>query len=287
MAVHVRLLVAGNSVQRQRFARRSGGWQHIRFPATVALIEHPEHGSTLFDTGYAPRFREATDPLPQRLYRWLVPVEFADAESAVEQLEAFGVPADEVLTVVLSHLHGDHISGLRDFPDARIVWSSATDLAGATPGQPGSLRAALRHSRHGFLPALLPSDLFARLQAMESLPPVATGLPGFGTGHDLFGDGSVVLVPLPGHAPGHLGLWLPATQGPPLFLVGDACWLRQAFLDGDLPPTWVMGTLGGRDAYVRTVERLAGLAAARPDVLIVPSHCAESVAGAADALARG
>ena len=287
MTINVRLLVAGRSVQRQRFARRSGGWQRIGFPATVALLEHPEYGHTLFDTGYAPRFREATDRFPQRLYRWLVPVELDADDAAVEQLGALGITPGQVPTVVLSHLHGDHIGGLRDFPDARIVWSAATELAGATPGLPGSLGAALGTTRHGFLPALLPPDLLGRVQAMESMPVVDTGLPGFGTGHDLFGDGSVVLVPLPGHAPGHLGLWLPATQGTPLFLVGDACWLRAAFLSGDLPPAWVLRTLGGQESYTHTVESLARLAAARPDIVIVPSHCAESVADAIGALAGG
>jgi glyoxylase-like metal-dependent hydrolase (beta-lactamase superfamily II) len=287
MTLRVRLLVAGNSVQRQRLALRTGGWQRIRFPATVALIEHPEHGAALFDTGYAPRFLDASHALPQRLYRWLVPVEFEAADAVVAQLGQLGLGPQQVRTVILSHLHGDHISGLRDFPAARIVWSAATDLSGATPGEPGSLSIALRTTRRGFLPVLLPPDLPERLQAMESLPVVATGLPGFEAGHDLFGDGSAVLVPLPGHAPGHVGLWLPRTQGPSLFLVGDACWLAEAFLAGDLPPAWVLASMGGKDSYTETVDRLAHLASARPDVLIVPSHCAASVAAATLALARG
>jgi glyoxylase-like metal-dependent hydrolase (beta-lactamase superfamily II) len=108
---------------------------------------------------------------------------------------------------------------------------------------------------------------------------IDTGLPGLAEGYDVAGDGSIVAVSLPGHSPGHLGLWLPLTQGPPVLLVGDACWLR-ASLTGDLPPRQVIATMHDPAAYVRTISALSRLADARPDILIVPSHCQETVARA-------
>ncbi len=113
----------------------------------------------------------------------------------------------------------------------------------------------------------------------STLPSVETGLPGLAEGYDVVGDGSIVAVPLPGHSPGHLGLWLPSTQGPPVLLVGDACWLR-ASLTGDLPPRQVIATMHDPDAYVATIAALGRLAEARPDILLVPSHCESSVAAA-------
>jgi glyoxylase-like metal-dependent hydrolase (beta-lactamase superfamily II) len=280
VSVRVRLLVAGNSRQSERFSRRRGGGGHVRFPATVALLQHEQHGAVLFDTGYADRYFTATTPLPQRLYRWLLPVELPAGHSASAQLAALGVRPTEVGTVVLSHLHADHLAGLGDFPAAGVVWAAATSLHGALPGRRPSFTTAVRTTRHGFLPELLPADVLSRLTPAEELPAADTGLPGFEAGHDLFGDGSALLVPLPGHCPGHLGLWLPRTQGPPLFLVGDACWHREAFRSGDLPPERVLSMLSDAADYRATVDRLAGLARARPDILIVPSHCSTSVAEA-------
>lgn len=37
-----------------------GSWKQICFPATVGLLQHPELGYILFDTGYAEHFKEAT-----------------------------------------------------------------------------------------------------------------------------------------------------------------------------------------------------------------------------------
>ncbi len=279
MTVRLTLLEAGRSRQLEALARAGGSWRWISFPATVAVVEHSRHGVLLFDTGYSERFFTATARLPQQLYRRLVPARLAPGEAAVDQLAALGIEAATVGTVLLSHLHGDHLSGLRDFPRAAILLSAATDLRGAAPGRTATGRTAWRTTASGFLPELLPADLAGRRSDIEALPEVATGLPGFADGRDVFGDGSAVAVPLPGHAPGHLGLWLPATQGPPVFLVGDACWLAAAFTRGALPPAPVRALAGqAGPAYRRTVAGLAALALARPDVAIVPSHCQDSVA---------
>jgi glyoxylase-like metal-dependent hydrolase (beta-lactamase superfamily II) len=49
--------------------------------------------------------------------------------------------------------------------------------------------------------------------------------------HDLFGDGSVMVVPTPGHTAGHQSLLVEGR----LLLTGDACYCRLA-LDLDQPP---------------------------------------------------
>lgn len=283
--VRLNLIEAGRSRQLEVLARRRGRWRWIDFPATVAVVEHPEHGVLLFDTGYARRFFAATQRYPQRLYRWLVPARLASGEPAAEQLGRLGIAPDRVVSVLLSHLHGDHLAGLQDFPAARVLLSEHTDLHGVVPGRRARGPAAWRATGHGFLPELLPDDLASRRTPIEALPVLATGLPGFDTGHDLFGDGSAVAVPLPGHAPGHFGLWLPATQGPPVLLVGDACWLAEAFRNRDLPPAPVLALMGDSGGYLATIEALAALVASRPEVLVVPSHCAASVAVAREVLA--
>lgn len=281
MRVRLSLLEAGRSWQLERAARRRGRWRAIGFPATVGVVEHPHRGVLLFDTGYADRYFAATRPLPERLYRTLVPVTLGPGETAVHQLRAHGIAARDVRAVLLSHLHADHLSGLCDFPHAEVLVSRETALP--APGRPRGA-ARWRAAAHGVLPALLPGDLAGRLRYVEDRPGIPTGIPGAAAGYDLLGDGSAVAVPLPGHAPGHLGLWLPRTQGPPVLLAGDACWLQEAFLRDEHPPAPVLAMIGDRDGYRDTVAVLAGLARSRPEVRIVPSHCTASVAATRAAL---
>ena len=151
----VELIVAGHCVQLERFVRRGGAWRPIEFPSAVAVIPLPDGGAALFDTGYAPRFHAATARLPYRLYGALLPVTCTDADSAVTQLAERGIAPEQVRLIVLSHLHGDHVAGLRDFPEARIVVGDGA----LRPGWRD--RSAWSNTGHGFVPALLPDELAA------------------------------------------------------------------------------------------------------------------------------
>ena len=45
--------------------------------------------------------------------------------------------------------------------------------------------------------------------------------------HDVFGDGSVVLLPTPGHTPGHQSLWIRPAPGVQFVLTADACYTQE------------------------------------------------------------
>jgi glyoxylase-like metal-dependent hydrolase (beta-lactamase superfamily II) len=98
-----------------------------------------------------------------------------------------------------------------------------------------------------------------------------------GRGFDLFGDGSLFAVPMPGHAPRQMGLCVRDAQDRAVLLCADACWSHLTFRERRLP-TWP-ARLVTHDwaAYVRTVERLHTLAVTAPDVAILPSHCRASL----------
>lgn len=261
----VELIVAGHCVQLERFVRRGGGWRTIEFPSSVAVIPHPDGGVALFDTGYAPRFHAATAAWPYRLYAALLPVTCADADSAVAQLAGRGIGPEWVRLIVLSHLHGDHVAGLRDFPEARIVIGDDA----LTPGWRD--RSAWVNTRHGFVPALLPDDIEERLLPLGELAVGPTGLDGLlRNGYDLFGDRSAFVLPLPGHTDGHLGLWLPDAGDHGVLLVGDAAWTERAYTHGELPLPFLRGD---RRRYEEVVGELARLHRERPGLVIVPSHC--------------
>ncbi len=263
------VLIAGHCVQLERFVRRGGAWRPIRFPSAVAVIPHPDGGVALFDTGYAPRFHAATATLPYRLYAALLPVTCEASDAAAAQLARRGIGPEQVRLIVLSHLHGDHVAGLRDFPQAQVVVG-----AGALP--PGwRQRSAWTNTAHGFVPTLLPDDLDDRLLPLAALTIGGTGLGGrLRNGYDLFGDGAAFVLPLPGHTDGHLGLWLPHAGADGVLLVGDAVWNERAFTHGELP---LPPLRGDRELYEQVVGELTRLHADRPGLAIVPSHCTASL----------
>ncbi len=192
----VELLTAGWTEHPGAVARRGAGWAPVRFPALVALIEHPR-GRVLFDTGYAPRVPRLLRRGIDRLYGTLLPVHLDPAQSVLAQLHARGLDATDIDWVVLSHLHADHVGGLLDFPAAQVVADPAAVAHAQGLRGPGRLR-------RGVVSGLLPGDLPHRVVDPVTLPVGRSGdFAPLGPAHDLFGDGELLVLPLPGHAPGH------------------------------------------------------------------------------------
>jgi N-acyl homoserine lactone hydrolase len=95
-------------------------------PINVYVIEHRD-GLVLFDTGQDRA--SITDPvyfpsglLLGALYR-MARFEMAADQTLTAQLAPLGYRAGDVRTVVLSHLHGDHIGGLREVAQAKLLVS--------------------------------------------------------------------------------------------------------------------------------------------------------------------
>lgn len=257
-------LRVGHCVQIEGLARRGAPLRTIEFPSYAAAIGHPVHGWTLFDTGYAEHFLTATERLPARLYRQLLPVTLPDDQHLPDQLRGLGIDPLDVRRVVVSHFHGDHVAGLRDYPNARIV-------AGAAGAAQVTRLSGINALRHGLLPAMLPDGTRDRIDAVEDLPATPYG-------RDLLGDGSLLVVDLPGHMPGHVGLLLTADDGRQVLLAGDAAWFTRSVTDL-APPSRLAGiAFDDWTAAMGTLGRLHALHRARPDLLVLPAHCAEGAA---------
>ncbi|RWD49315.1 MAG: MBL fold metallo-hydrolase [Mesorhizobium sp.] len=211
----------------ERLILRGGSWQSVRLRVRYGLILHPVAGAVLVDTGYT---QEALSGERRgrmlRLYGALLKPELNAAGQVLPVLKHFGLSPDDIGTVIVTHFHADHISGLSLFPKARFIASDAawTRVKARTPR---------RNLRHGIFTELFPADFETRLDGLSSKPRVKAN-DGVPSGGDLFGDGSVIAVDLPGHADGQFGL-LFAGLDRPLFYAVDVQWLLQALTESRTP----------------------------------------------------
>ena len=284
--LHCHILDTGYCWTLAATLKRGLPWKPIHCHCLVALMQHPRHGWILWDTGYAPRIGNVTRSFPWRFYRWVTPLHIQPALAIAAQLPRFGLKPEDVHYVILSHLHGDHVAGLLDFPDARLVvsrqaWEDAQKQQG------------FQAVRRALLPALFPPDFAERALFIDDFSNAPLGP--LGATHDLFGDGSLRLFPLPGHAPGQLGLLVTEkktedgrrkteekqllTTHYPLstyLFVADSCLHRDSSLMGVLPgwPTYLIAD--DAKAVAPTIARLHAFATQNPNVSIIPTHCPDT-----------
>lgn len=271
--VALHLLQVGRCRHPEWVTLRGGGLGPVDFPALVALILHPTAGPILYDTGYAERFETATEPFPERFYRWLTPPHLPPAERLLTQLAGLGIEAGDIGRVLVSHLHADHVAGLRDLPSARFAALQADVAAGLG-------KTTWQALRRGVIPRLLPDDFSTRLDLVDSRPVVDLGAAWapFRRGYDLIGDGSLIGVPLPGHAPAQLGVWLRTTDDRDVLLAADACWSARGMREQRLPSRLAGLVFDDWTRYCATFVGLGAVAARQPSLAIVPSHCAATLA---------
>lgn len=96
---------------------------------------------------------------------------------------------------------------------------------------------------------------------------------GFPRSHDVFGGGSLVVVPAPGHTPGSVVVFLTLPDQKRFAFLGDLVWQREGVTEREERP-WVQRTLGDTDpAQVRdSILRVAALHARLPELTLASAH---------------
>lgn len=183
-----------------------GASGNTRFPVCCWVIEHPR-GTVIFDTGLHAEL--LTDPGRMGDLSSVFAVEMKhDLGSAIAQQ---GVDPANIDYIVFSHLHFDHSGGTAAIPNAGIIVQADEWQAGHSD----EFVASTAYRASDF-------DLGHDVTKVQGL-------------HDIFGDGSVVCIPTPGHTAGHQSLKVELDSGSVL-LVGDCCYWRRMLEEDLLPP---------------------------------------------------
>ncbi|MBA3300573.1 MAG: N-acyl homoserine lactonase family protein [Thermoleophilaceae bacterium] len=240
---------------RLMMARAYGlGAKYVKLPVPAFLVEHPGAGPVLVDTGWHSSI--AVDPkknlgrLPAAVVRGIGQEPGQDVPA---QLRERGYEARDIKHVVMTHLHPDHASAICDFPDATFIldereWEAANAPRGLT---------------RGYLKRLFDHGFDYRTLDFSQADSFAT----FGSGIDLFGDGSIHLVSTPGHTLGHLSVVLRLKNHEAL-IAGDAIY-DMATLLGTEPITAVTAD---EHRFRRSLRELQIYAKETPEALIIPGH---------------
>ena len=161
------------------------------------LIRHGDQ-IMLWDTAFPAKLagsEEDMGPLVARL-----------TKTVAQQLRELGINPQDVDIVGISHMHSDHTGQASEFPDARLIIGKGDFEQTRGKDDPfGPWR------KEGAKVTTATADL------------------------DIFGDGSVVALHLPGHTPDELGLLVKLASGPVL-LTGDLYHSREAREKRGVPP---------------------------------------------------
>jgi len=219
-------------------------------PIWVLIIEHPE-GVFVIDTG------ENADVNTPGYFRssgifanWFDTTQFkfqvAQDEEIGPQLDQLNIPADKIKAVILTHLHLDHIDGLKYFPSTPIIVSKKE-----------------WERPFGDLPKLYPPWFKPTLAALDERCDV------FEHAHYLTAAKDLVLIETPGHTYHHCSVLLKADECS-IFFAADICYTQNQIIEEKYS-----GTNASHKMARETYDKVKRFAKSNKCVFI-PSHDARA-----------
>jgi N-acyl homoserine lactone hydrolase len=209
--------------------------ERVELPVISALLKHPQ-GNVIFDTGCHPSVVDDAEGRWGSLARAIKPI-FSAEDSLIAQLPLAGLTCDDIDVVICSHLHVDHCGCNSFFKKATVIChEKEMDVALApTADADGYFRREWDNGR-----------------------PIKT----INAEHDVFGDGKLTLLPMPGHTPGMTVAHVALEADGPFLLVSDAVAVRE-----NLDQRVVASVNWDADLTLRAMDEIARLQADGAEVI--------------------
>jgi N-acyl homoserine lactone hydrolase len=200
----------------------------FELPVPSVLLRHPQ-GNVLFDTGCHPSTATDAEGRWGSLAKLMVPVMAAD-DNVLSGLACAGLEAGDIDVVVCSHLHPDHCGCNAFFTRATLIVHARELEAARAPGA----------ETQGYLAA-----------EWDHPMPIET----VSGDRDVFGDGRIMLLHLPGHTPGCMSALVRLDRTGTVLLASDTVSIRETLDDGIVPRnTWNADALVKSLAEIKRIE---------------------------------
>lgn len=161
--------------------------------------------------------------------------------------------------ILPTHSHLDHLGGALDLPAIPVLMSDEE-------------AALVRRGAAEVTTEVVPAHAIAVAPRVVPLEFVPEPYEIFDAHADLFGDGSVVVVPLPGHTAGSVGVFVRKADGRRIFHVGDAVNDREQIERNRGRTPAMRRTDADRAQAEHWVARLHAFAEQVDDVDFLPAH---------------
>ncbi len=227
----------------------------LTIPCPAFLVTHPTAGPLLVDTGLHPSVTAKPSANLGRAIAWYSKPELEPGEDLPAQLRARDIDPASIRTIVMTHLHFDHASGMSEFGDAAFIvseqeWQAAS--SGSRPFMNGYRRAQFDYA----------FDYRTVSYDRTNVDSYST----FGRCFDLFGDGSVWLASTPGHTTGHQSVICRLAERD-LVIAGDAIYTLAQLDDAPPPPR-----PADPHTWRRSLQELRLFRRSYPQAVIIPGH---------------
>lgn len=250
------IIQTGYAITQTGFVYRSGSLFKKRKVSHIAVwVQHPK-GNFLFDTGLGDsidtQFSEM-NALHEQLFK------YKKEKSVRQQLTEKNINPDTISQIILSHLHWDHASAIKDFSKANII---------ALQEEYDFAQTDLAHS-----PAFLKSQYTSKKLHWNFLKLENKPYEFFEKSLDYFHDGSIVFVKLGGHTQGSLGMFLTMENGKRYFFTGDITWSLEGF-ERPSPKHPISSHYVDLDKHAldSVIVKIHRLMQADTNLVVVPAH---------------
>jgi N-acyl homoserine lactone hydrolase len=197
------------------------------FSANCYLIRHAQ-GLMIWDSG----MNDGVAAMPAGFQRNQLSPHYFLRKTLRAQLAEIGVDPREVTHAAFSHTHGDHVGNGNLFTAATLYIQQAEyDIAFGPEAV----------SKWNF-----EVTSYDQLRASRTVK--------LNGDHDVFGDGSVVILATPGHTPGHQSLLVRLPRRGPVILSGDMVHLRDNWVNRRVPSFNF-----DREQSLRSMEKVAAV----------------------------